>query len=320
MKQQYHLSRVNMKAERAFVKTELFAPRPIAVVAHDAGGAELLANFINRNDLRQGSFAIEGPAVSIFRRVLGEFQVAALEDVLQRSDWILTGTSWQSDLEWRAIRLARALGKRTVSFLDHWLNYKDRFVRLGEQCLPDELWVADRHAFQIAERAFPGTAIKNVGNPYLEEIAERVCRQTKAFKSGQAQRVLIVTEPVSVHAFKQHGDAMHYGYTEFEAVELMLARLPQILCGSPLERIVVRPHPSEPLNKYQYLIENSEGFPVVVRKDGDLLDEILESSIVVGCETMALIVALAAGRRAISCIPGAGRPCVLPHENIERWQ
>jgi hypothetical protein len=302
------------------VQTDLFAPRTIAIVAHDAGGAELLANFIKRNDLRGGYFAVEGPAVSVFRRVLGEFQVDALEDVLQRSGWILTGSSWQSDLEWRALRLARTHGKRSVTFLDHWLNYKDRFVRMGEECLPDALWVADRYALQIAEREFPGTAIENVGNPYLESIAERANRQTKVFKTGQAQRVLIVTEPVSVHALKQYGDAMHYGYTEFEAVELMLARLPQFLGGSTLERIVVRPHPSEPLHKYQYLIENSEGLPVVVRKDGDLLDEVLESSIVVGCETMALIVALAAGRRAVSCIPAAGRPCALPHENLERWR
>ena len=291
-----------------------------AIVAHDAGGAELLANFIKHSQLKGVSFALEGPAVSVFHRVLGEVQMDTLENALDRADWVLTGSSWQSDLEWRALRLARMLGKRSATFLDHWLNYRDRFVRMGTECLPDALWVADRYALQMAEREFPGTAIENIGNPYLESISERAARQPKVLESDQAQRVLIVTEPVSVHALKQYGDAMHFGYTEFEAVELMLARLPQLLGSNSLERIVVRPHPSEPLGKYEYLVGNPQGLPVVVRKEGDLLDEVLDSTIVIGCETMGLVVALAAGRRAISCIPAGGRACRLPHDAIERWR
>jgi hypothetical protein len=299
---------------------DVLMPSTTAIVAHDAGGAELLANFIKRSGLKGASLAIEGPAVSVFRRVLGDVQISSLERALDRSDWVLTGSSWQSDLECRALRLARTLGKRSVTFLDHWLNYRERFARIGTECLPDALWVADRYALQIAEREFPGTTIENIGNPYLESIAERAARQSNVVESGKAQRVLIVTEPVSVHALKQYGDAMHFGYTEFEAVELMLARLPQLLGGTDLERIVVRPHPSEPLHKYEYLVDNPVGLPVVVRKDGDLLDEVLDSSIVIGCETMALVVALAAGRRSVSCIPATGRACVLPHDEIERWR
>ena len=301
-------------------QVDLSMPSTAAIVAHDAGGAELLANFIKRSQLKCASFAIEGPAVSIFCRVLGEVQIEPLESTLDRAGWILTGSSWQSDLEWRALRFARAHGKRSVTFLDHWLNYRDRFSRMDTECLPDVLWVADRYAQQIAEREFPGETIENKGNPYLESIAERAARQSNVLESAQAQRVLIVTEPVSVHALQQYGDSLYFGYTEFDAVALMLARLPQILNGETLGQIVVRPHPSEPLNKYEYLVGNPQGLPVVVRKDGDLLDEVLDSSIVIGCETMALVVALAAGRRAISCIPAAGRACALPHESIERWR
>jgi hypothetical protein len=242
-----------------------------------------------------------------------------LERALNRSDWILTGSSWQSDLEWRALQIARTLGKPSVTFLDHWLNYTDRFTRMAKECLPDVLWVADSYALQICEREFPVTVIENVGNPYLESITERAAGQLSVLEPGRKQRVLIVTEPVSEHALKQYGDAMHFGYTEFEAVELMLERLPQLLDFNALELIVVRPHPSESLQKYEYLVDNPQRLPVVVRKDSDLLDEVLESSIVVGCETMALVVALAAGRRTVSCIPAGGRPCALPHEYIERW-
>lgn len=301
-------------------QVDLSMPSTAAIVAHDAGGAELLANFIKRSDLKGAAFVIDGPAVSVFRRILGEVQIDTLEEALGRADWVLTGSSWQSDLEWRALRLARTHGKPSVTFLDHWVNYKDRFVRVGEECLPDTLWVPDRYAQVIASCEFPGMAIENRGNPYLESIAERAASQSSIIHHGHAHRVLIVTEPVSVHALMQYGNALHFGYTEFDALELMLVRLPQLLGSNSLERIVVRPHPSEPLGKYEYLVGNPQGLPVVVRKEGDLLDEVLDSTIVIGCETMGLVVALAAGRRAISCIPAGGRACRLPHDAIERWR
>ncbi len=59
---------------------------------------------------------------------------------------MLCGTSWQSDLEWRATELARRSGKRCVAYLDHWVNYRERFEREGELRLPDAIWVADLYA------------------------------------------------------------------------------------------------------------------------------------------------------------------------------
>jgi len=37
-----------------------------------------------------------------------------LDGLVQTSDWLLCGTSFLSDLEWRALRQARQAGKRTV--------------------------------------------------------------------------------------------------------------------------------------------------------------------------------------------------------------
>lgn len=290
----------------------------VAIVAHDAGGAELLAHFIKRGHLLWACFVLDGPAVSVFCRVLGDVRIVTLESALNCSDWILTGSSWQSDLEWRALQLARTLGKPSVTFLDHWVNYRDRFIRMSKRCLPDVLWVADSYAQKIAELEFPDTIIKNIGNPYLESITKQAASKLNILESCWAHRVLIVTEPVSEHAIKQYGDAMHFGYTEFGAIELMLERLPHLLGDKPLKLIVVRPHPYELPHKYEYLVDNPQRLPVVIRKDGDLLDEVLESTIVIGCQTMALVVAIAAGRRAVSCIPEAGRPCSLPYEQIER--
>src|SRR5437588_7868764 len=143
--------------------------QPFAVVSHDSGGAEILSSYLLQRAVPK-LLVLEGPAVAIFERKLGAVTPVTLEEAVQRSAWVLSGTSWQSDLEWRAIVRARELGKPAVAFLDHWINYKERFVRAGRQCLPDEIWVGDEYAAEIARREFGDQPIRVVENPYFEDV------------------------------------------------------------------------------------------------------------------------------------------------------
>ena len=49
-----------------------------------------------------------------------------------------------------------------------------------------------------------------------------------------------------------------------------------------------------------------------------LAEDFAWADTVVGCDTMAMVVALAAGRRVVSAIPAGGRPLSLPFAEIER--
>ena len=84
-------------------------------------------------------------------------------------------------------------------------------------------------------------------------------------------------------------------------------------------RIVVRPHPSEARSKYEALVSEYEDLKVQLSNDRPLESEIASHDWVVGCNSTALVIALMAGKRVISCIPRQGRKCVLPHEEIEKW-
>ena len=81
--------------------------------------------------------------------------------------------------------------------------------------------------------------------------------------------------------------------------------------------IKIRTHPSENFNKYEK-VEELKNLNIEFSSDKNLEDEIYESSIVAGCESMALVVSLIAGKRVISVIPPNGRSCILPHKNIEK--
>ena len=289
----------------------------ICVVAHDAGGAEILSSYV-RQQGPECIYALAGPALKVFQRKLGPIDSRLLPDAIRHADWLLCGTSWQSDLEWQAIEMARTLGKRSVAFLDHWVNYRERFVRGGETHLPDEIWVGDVQAETMARRLFPELNIRLIANPYFDDLRHDLAGVSRSPESvTQNLRILYVCEPLREHALREHGNERHWGYTEEEALHYFLSNLHVL--GYPVDRIVIRPHPSEPLNKYDWAKKEFD-LPIVSGGMKTLLEEIAECDVVVGCESMAMVVGLLAERRVLSCIPPGGKACSLPQPEIESLQ
>lgn len=286
----------------------------ICAVSHDAGGAEILSSYIRQQGL-DCQYVLAGPALKIFQRKLGSVDVHLLPDAIRSSDWLLCGTSWQSDLEWQAIAVARALGKRSVAFLDHWVNYRERFVRGGETHLPDELWVGDVLAETMARRLFPELAVRLVDNPYFYDLKRELAKLSRPQEYyAQRVRILYVCEPLREHALREYGNERHWGYTEEEALRYFLTNLDVL--DAPVDRIVIRPHPSEALGKYDWAREEFD-LPIASGGATTLFEEVAACDVVVGCESMAMVIGLLAGRRVISCVPPGGKPCALPQPEIE---
>jgi len=289
----------------------------IAVVSHDAGGAEILSSYVRQTGL-DCLYVLEGPARKIFERKLGPIEARPLEEAIRQSASILCGTSWQSDIEFNAIKLARSMGKRSIAFLDHWVNYRDRFVRSGETILPDEIWVGDAIAEAMAKEIFPSLPVTLVVNPYVQEIRQELTAiQPHRSPFPDSISILYVCEPVGEHALKRHGNAHFWGYVEEEALRYFLSNSSAL--GKPIERILIRPHPSEGAEKYSWA-QHEFDLPIETGGARTLLEEIADSDFVVGCESMAMVIALLAGKRVVSCIPPGGRACVLPHTEIINLQ
>lgn len=290
----------------------------VAVVSHDAGGAEVVSSYIARSGAKCNC-CLAGPAVSIFERKLGPIDVVPLHLAISMSSWLLCGSSWQSDLEWQAIKLAREKGKQSVAFLDHWGNYRERFIRGKEISLPDQIWVGDVQAETLARQVFPEMEIILVGNPYIEDLRREIAAFSKRPDVGSKAELnmLVLCEPMREHGLKGFGNERHWGYTEEEALHYLFSNLH--VFGRGIGRIVIRPHPSEPRHKYD-LLRTHYRLPIIVGGGKTLLDEIMESDVVVGFQSMAMVVGLQAGRRVISCIPPGGKACSLPHSEIESLQ
>jgi hypothetical protein len=285
----------------------------VGIICHDAGGAEIISSYVVEKNIN-AIYSLSGPAINIFNRKVGEFENHDLEFVIKKSSWIICGTSWQSDVEWRAIQIANKLQKKVVSFLDHWVNYPERFTRNDKMVFPDEYWVGDVYAQQIAENYFEKRKVKFVDNSYFKEIRVNISNTSAVIS---ANSILYVCEPIREHAYLQHKDENYWGYTEEDALKYFLSKTEHALFKG--KNIVIRPHPSEDCTKYLWIYGYYDG-KIEINNDSTLLHQILSSDIVVGCESMAMVIALMAKKQVISSIPKGGRVCSLPYKEIEKMR
>ena len=128
------------------------------------------------------------------------------------------------------------------------------------------------------------------------------------------EQVLFLMEPVR----EQWGD-IHTGQSdslkpgEFSAFEFFLTALKKT--DANVGDIVIRPHPSDPPGKYDTLTECVD-FRVSVNTEESLSHAISEATYVVGLNSYAMVVALAAGRKVYCALPPNAPACVLPHAGI----
>ena len=287
----------------------------VGVVSHDAGAAEIISSYIRRYSL-ECIFCLDGAAVKVFARKLGEVEISPLEYLVERCDWLLSGTSFLSDLEWRALALAREAGKRSVVVLDHWVNYRQRFIRHNQWHWPDEIWVGDETAARIAAETLPEIPRTLVPNAYFQDIQEELLGIPALIRPAGAGDVLLyVCEPLREDGLALYNDPRYWGYTEEDALRYFLSNVERI--SSRVERIIVRPHPQESRDKYLWAA-GEYALPIVTGENKTLLAQVVESDVVVGCATMAMVVGLLAGKRVVSCIPPGAKTQPLPHATIER--
>jgi hypothetical protein len=278
-------------------------PQPFAVVAHDAGAANHIIEWLSVEQVDCRAIVC-GPASALWqRRFPDRSSHLSVEEALTGSRAMLTGTGWGSDLEHHARLAARAAGLPTVAVLDHWVNYRMRFERDGALFLPDEIWVTDDWAAEIARREFPGTVIRQKPNAYLERAAREVTPIDRSI-SG----VLFVLEPVR-HDWGRGVPG------EFQALDYFLQRRGVLGLG-PQDPIRLRPHPSDQPGRYSDWLTSNHSENVCMDDSETLSSAISRSRLTVGIQSFALVVADAAGRQAVSALPPWAPPLCLPQPGI----
>ena len=85
-----------------------------------------------------------------------------------------------------------------------------------------------------------------------------------------------------------------------------------------LEPLRLRPHPSEPVGKYDEFIESmSCDWPICIDTSNGLAEALGWADVAFGCETQALVAALNCGIPSFSTMPPWAPPCCLPHSTLQ---
>lgn len=278
--------------------------KPIGIVCHDAGGANQIIAMLRGQSLEQVSAYVEGPARSLWNQTFPKHPPAGtLEALVSSAASLITGTGWASSLEHEARKAANRYRIRSIAVLDHWTNYAERFNRDGETVLPDEIWVVDRYAEQLARCLFPEIAVYLHKDCYAEQQIEGVA----PISVTTPNELLYLLEPARSEWGRGEPG-------EFQALRFFLDCLPDLgLPGGT--SICLRPHPSDPPGKYDAFLGMVGGVQVRLAS-GSLADAISRSRWVAGCQTYAMTLALGAGRVVYGSLPPWAPSCALPHENI----
>jgi len=285
---------------------------PIAVVAHDAGAANLIMAWLDAYPMEALRFSLSGPALRRFSSRFPSLKSQPLVSVLSGAAVLVSGTSGPaSDLEHQARQMARGLGVPSIGVLDHWVNYVARFERNGSQCLPDELWVVDPQALSIARTCFSNTSIVEQPNHYLEGICREVARRKR--EASPQRRILYVLEPM-----RSDWGRPDEGSGEFQALAHFISSWATLGLRTADTLVRLRPHPSDDPARYASWIEHQRaaGYQVELDPSTELVDALAWSDWVVGCESYALVIALTCGRRVHTSLPPWAPPCRLPHAEL----
>jgi len=276
-------------------------PAPLAVVCHDAGGANLIIHWIGTDILASVQAYMAGPAKLLWERHLPDRPLlGSVEEVLSGAACLLSGTGWASDVEHQARILAATAEIPSVAVLDHWVNFRERFIRGERMQRPDMLVVTDGWALQKAGDLFPEIPVAQWSNRYLDHQLE------------------------NIGAISEYGDILYIGEParddwgrdrpgEFQAIDFFIDNIERIE-GYSWKRIRFRPHPSEKPEKYDAIIQSLD---YAVLDESASLDQAIDrAAVVAGMGSAAMVVALAAGRKVYGTLPPWAPACPLPQDGI----
>jgi hypothetical protein len=292
-----------LKVNKSELIKELQECQNLVFCSHDAGGAELLSSFIVANNLL-GKFLVSGPATKVFqsKNLLSEVNQLTF---LQADASIILSSTGTTDFEYSNMLAGSKNGAKVIALLDHWVNYTGRFERRGRKIESDLILVVDEYAFKIAEKEFPKTEIVLIDNDFLEGIKKEYCELD--VKNIEYDYVFMC-------------ESRHANANMEQSIEINnLAGLVYFFdflssLGKNDARILLRPHPSDLVRDYtEYVPKN---FPLVkISAEESLLKTLKTSQIVVGCNSMALVIALTIGKRVYSACKNP-KPVLLPFAGI----
>jgi hypothetical protein len=260
----------------------------LGIFSCDPGGAEILSECLS-NYRGKYKVCLKGPAINIFKKKIKKLKNYNLNNVLDSSNKIITSTGWSSKHEINAIIQAKKYKKYVIAILDHWVNYRERFVKNKILHLPNEMWVFNKKSLEIAKNSFSKKVIiikKN--NVYFRKIVKKIQFLKKKIKNKN--NILYLTTP---NADKKFSDLYFF--------KIFLENL--YLFKKNNIKIIFRLHPLDNIQKYLEYINQSKKKYIIEISKNSIESDLARSNCVFGINSAAQAISVLANIRTINICP-----------------
>lgn len=179
--------------------------------------------------------------------------------LIEKPDLVLTGTSTQDKetkdvIEQTIVLAARNLGIKSLSVLDFWGNYWERFSDT-ELCgrpeqrfkyLPDKVAIMDKYAGnEMLAEEFPPDRFVITGNPYFDEHPRRAQNFTPADKEAVKKRLGLTADFLVFYAANVwEQEKEKYGFWDIDNIQLICEVMESE--SRPDAGLVIKLHPRVP--------------------------------------------------------------------------
>ena len=275
------------------------------IICKDMGSASIISgNEIKKNCI----FFLKNPAKKFFEEkgIVSE-NLNKLERAIIKCEYVITGTSWPVDIEYKAIKLAKKYNKKIITYLDHWVNYFERFNK-NKNMLPDIIITTDKKAFKLAKKKFPLTKILFKKNMYLENLKKKY----KNLKKDKKYILYLDNHLIDVQN-NIVNNKKKFGHNEKSIFENFVKNIHKHKLKS--NKILIRVHPKKKEKNILYITKKFSSI-CKISKNEDLIKDIAKSEIVVGWNSMAMYIAHKLGKKVMHILPRNFKDNILPIKNI----
>lgn len=259
------------------------------VCCSDPGGSNIIFYYLKNKNKKNIIYHLRGASKKIFNKKNIPFK----DFCKYKINKIITGTS-NTDFEKNIILYGKKKNIKTISFLDHYTNYKKRFIIKKKLILPDEICAHDRYSFFLAKKILKNTKISLKTNYYLKSF------NSKKTVGNKYVKILFISEKKIINNQNITKRALHKFF--------------KILINSKRKlkkkiKVRIQLHPNEFLRKYHF---NKSIGNLKVVKNISLKKSLNWSNLVVGIHSYALIISKKFKIKTFSILPVGNLKFNLP--------
>jgi hypothetical protein len=189
-----------------------------------------------------------------------------IDRIKKKISLVITGSAFKrTSLDQKIIRWSKKKNILSVSIVDHWYNFKERFINKFN--LPDYVFLNDKASFEKIKSLHPSIESKLIvgGNPIFTSFKKKI----KLKKVGKKKIIFFVSEKLS---------------KKFENQKIIFIK--KILQLLPIDyKLYIKLHPREKNNTYS-LIKSKK---VSILREYSFKKILLDSKIIIGIRSILLI-------------------------------